>query len=223
MDNKVFESFHKEFPITEKYIYLDHAGVAPVSLRVKKAVEIFLSESTEGGAFHYPKWAQQIVDVRRACGRLINAESDEIAFVKSTSHGLSIVAEGLDWNPGDNVLIYEKEFPSNIYPWMNLKRKGVEVRAVPSRDNRIFLEDIERLIDSRTRLVTISSVQFTNGFRINLKRLGALCRARNVLFCVDPIQSLGVFPMDVKAFNIDFLSADAHKWRLGPEGIGIFY
>ena len=218
-----FDRYRQEFPVTDKHIYLDHSGVAPVSLRVKKAVETFLSESAQGGAFHYPKWVQQVVAVRRACARLINAASREIAFVKSTSHGLSIVAEGLDWKQGENVLIYEKEFPSNIYPWLNLKRKGVEVRTIPSRNGRIRIEDIEALIDARTRVLAISSVQFVNGFRIDLKRLGQICRDRNVLFCVDAIQSLGVIPMDVKEFNIDFLSADAHKWLLGPEGIGIFH
>ncbi len=184
---------------------------------------LFLDESTEGGSFHYPEWAERIVEIRRACAQLINAGPEEIAFVKSTSHGLSIVAQGLDWRPGDNVLIYEKEFPSNIYPWLNLKSKGVEVRTIPSRDGRILFEDISRLINSRTRLLAISSVQFSNGFRIDLEKVGSLCRDKQVLLCVDAIQSLGMVPMDVKAFHIDFLSADAHKWLLGPEGIGIFY
>jgi cysteine desulfurase / selenocysteine lyase len=223
MDNKYFESYRKEFPVTEKHIYLDHAGVAPISLRVKTAVELFLAESAEGGAFHYPQWAERIVGIRKSCARLINAQPDEIAFVKSTSHGLSIVAGGLDWKAGDNLLIYEREFPSNIYPWLNLKRKGVEVKIIPSRDGRIYIEDIERLIDSKTRLLAISSVQFSNGFRVDLKRVGELCQKNGVLLCVDAIQSLGVIPMDVKESHIDFLSADGHKWLLGPEGVGIFY
>lgn len=223
MDMKNFNSYRHEFPITDKYIYLDHAGVAPISLRVKKAVERFLAESAEGGAFHYLRWIKRVGEVRRACARLLNAHSDEIAFVKSTSHGLSIVAEGLDWKAGDNLLIYEREFPSNIYPWLNLKRKGVEVRIIPSRDGRILIEDIERLMDSRTRLLAISSVQFANGFKIDLKRAGELCQKKGVLLCVDAIQSLGVIPMDVRDYHIDFLSADGHKWLLGPEGVGIFY
>jgi len=223
MDNKFFETYRREFPITGNYIYLDHAGVAPISLRVKTAIERFLAESAEGGSFHYPVWAERIVGIRRACAQLINAGPEEIAFVKSTSHGLSIVAQGLDWRSGDNVLIYEKEFPSNIYPWLNLRSKGVEVRTIPSRDGRILFEDITRLINSRTRLLAISSVQFSNGFRIDLEKVGSLCRDKQVLLCVDAIQSLGMVPMDVKAYHIDFLSADAHKWLLGPEGIGIFY
>ncbi len=223
MNNERLEPYRREFPVTEKHLYLDHAGVAPLSLRVQSAVELFLREATGGGAFHYPKWAQQVVEVRRACARLINAEAEEIAFVKSTSHGLSLVADGLDWKPGDNVLVYEKEFPSNLYPWLNLKARGVEVRMIPSRGNRILTEDIEKLMDQKTRLLALSSVQFVNGFRIDLKQLGELCKAHKVLLCVDAIQSLGVLPMDVQEYTIDFLSADAHKWLLGPEGIGIFY
>ncbi len=223
MESNFFEAYREEFPITRKYIFLDHAGVAPVSQRVKTAVGKFLSESNEGGSFHYPAWAQQVEEIRRACARLVNAGPDEIAFVKNTSHGLSIVAQGLDWRPGDNVLIYEKEFPSNIYPWLNLKSRGVEVRIIPSQDGRISTNDIEQLMDARTRLLAVSSVQFSNGFRIDLKETGVLCRKKQVLFCVDAIQSLGIIPMDVRDCHIDFLSADAHKWLLGPEGIGIFY
>jgi cysteine desulfurase / selenocysteine lyase len=223
MNLDFIETYRREFPVTSKYIYLDHAGVAPISLRVKNAVETILRESLEGGAFYYPLWAQRVVEVRKACARLINAEANEIAFVKSTSHGLSIVAEGLDWRAGDNVIVYEKEFPSNLYPWMNLRRRNVEIRFIPARNNRILLDDIASLIDSRTRVLAVSSVQFANGFRIDLERIGELCRERGLFFCVDAIQSLGLLPMDVKKFNIDFLSADAHKWLLGPEGIGIFY
>ncbi len=223
MDITTIEKYRREFPVTEKYVYLDHAGVAPISNRVRTAVETFLREAREGGAFHYPAWAQKIHEVRKSCARLIHAGPEEVAFVKNTSHGLSLVAEGLDWKAGDNVLYYKAEFPSNIYPWQNLRRRGVEARPVPSGNEGIVIEDIEKLMDNRTRVVAISSVQFSNGFRVDLKRLGEHCRKRNVLLCVDAIQSLGVLPMDVKEFNIDFLSADAHKWLLGPEGIGIFY
>ena len=223
MNSDFFEHYRKEFPITRRSIYLDHAGVSPLSLRVKKAIETFLAESAESSAFLYPRWTQQIVDVRRACARLINAQPHEIAFVRSTSHGLSLVAEGLDWKPGDRVIVYEKEFPSNLYPWLNLTGKGIEVVFIPFRDGRFQADDVARLIDSRTRLLSISSVQFTNGFAADLRSLGRLCRSHDVLFCVDAIQSLGVLPMDVQAFHIDVLSADAHKWLMGPEGIGMFF
>ncbi|MEK6742127.1 MAG: aminotransferase class V-fold PLP-dependent enzyme [Nitrospirota bacterium] len=223
MDLLTVERCRSEFPITKDHIYLDHAGVAPVSLRVTAAINTFLAESAEGAAFHYPRWAQRVVEVRRICAQLVNATVDEIAFIKSTSHGLSLVAEGMDWQSGDNVLFFEKDFPSNIYPWINLKRRGVEARAITSRGGRVLIEDIERLMDGRTRLIAVSSVLFSNGFRTDLKRIGELCRSKGVLLCVDVIQSLGIIPMDVRELNVDFLAADAHKWLLGPEGIGIFY
>jgi selenocysteine lyase/cysteine desulfurase len=223
MDTRTVERYRREFSVAGKYIYLDHAGIAPLSLRVKTAVENFLTESAEGGAFYYPELSHRVVAIRGSCARILNADADEIAFVKNTSHGLSIVAGGLDWNEGDNVLVYEKEFPSNLYPWINLQRIGVTVKVIPSREGRIVFKDIEQLIDARTRLLAISSVQFSNGFKIDLQKVGQLCKSKNILFCVDAIQSLGIIPMDVKTFNIDFLSADAHKWLLGPEGIGIFY
>lgn len=222
-DKKLFEIYRDEFPVTKDHVYLDHAGVAPVSLRGKRAVEKFLSEATESGMFNYKQWMDRVEEVRRSCAILTGAEPEEIAFVKNTSQGISIVAEGLDWKEGDNLLICEKDFPSNIYPWLNLKRKGVEIRVVPSQNERILLEDIELLIDSRTKLLTVSSVNFSSGFKIDLEVVGRLCKGKGILFFVDAIQSLGVIPMDVNEFKIDFLAADGHKWLLSPEGTGIFY
>jgi cysteine desulfurase / selenocysteine lyase len=223
MEDRAIEHYRREFPVVENYIYLDHAGVAPISLRVRKAIEGFLREISVGGAFRYPLWAKDISGIRARCAELIGAESDEIAFVKSTSHGLSLVASGLDWRGRDNLIFCERDFPSNIYPWLHLEKRGIEARPVPHRQGRIMIDDIEERMDARTRLVAVSSVQFSTGARIDLKGLGSLCRDRNILLCVDAIQGLGVVPMNVREFKIDFLSADAHKWLLGPEGIGIFY
>ncbi len=217
------ESYREDFPITKSHIYLDHAGVAPVSSRVIRKVEKFLKEAAESAIIRYQYWMDRVQEVRTNCARLIGSQPEELAFVKNTSHGLSIVAEGLDWKYGDNLLVYEREFPSNAYTWLNLERRGVRVKVVPYQDGKILAEDIERLIDSRTRLLAISSVQFSNGFKVDLKTLGELCKEKGILFCVDAIQSLGVVPMDVKEFGIDFLSADGHKWLLAPEGTGIFY
>ncbi len=217
------ENFRKEFPITNNFIYLDHAGVSPVSLRVKNETVKFLAQASGESGFDYNSWGVRIEEIRASCAELIGADADEIAFVKNTSHGISIVASGLDWKQGDNVLVFEKEFSSNIYPWLNLKDRGVEVRFIPLRDERILFEDIEDLIDCRTRLITMSSVQSVNGFMIDLKKLGQICKSKGILFFVDAIQSLGAVPIDVKEINADFLSADGHKWLLAPEGIGIFY
>lgn len=222
-NSEPLESYRDEFPVIRNYVYLDHAGIAPVSLRVKRAVEEFISEATEFGAFNYTSWTKRVEEIREKSAVLIGAKPQEVAFVKNTSHGISIVAQGLDWKEGDNLIVYEREFPSNIYPWLNLKKKGIEIRFVLSRNGRILVEDIEGLIDSRTRLVTISSVQFSSGFRVDIKSVGELCRRKGVLFFVDAIQSLGVVPMDIEEFHVDFLSADGHKWLLSPEGTGIFY
>jgi len=217
------ENFRNEFPITNNFVYLDHAGVSPVSLRVKNETVKFLAQASGESGFDYNSWGVRIEKIRASCAELIGADADEIAFVKNTSHGISIVASGLDWKQGDNVLVFEKEFSSNIYPWLNLKDRGVEVRFIPLRDERILFEDIEDLIDSRTRLITMSSVQSVNGFMIDLKKLGQICKSKGILFFVDAIQSLGAVPIDVKEINADFLCADGHKWLLAPEGIGIFY
>ena len=220
---RLLQEYRKEFPIVKNAIYLDHAGVAPVPLRVKTEVKNFLDEAAEKAVMSYEYWMERVDGVRALSAELIGAEKEEIAFIKNTSHGISIVAGGLEWKEGDNVLVFEREFPSNIYPWLELERKGVMAKFVPLRDGRIWLDDIERLMDRRTRLVSISSVQSLNGFMIDLQKLGKLCGGKGVLLFVDAIQSLGVIPMDVKEFGVDFLAADGHKWLLAPEGTGIFY
>jgi cysteine desulfurase/selenocysteine lyase len=215
--------YRVEFPVTKKFVYLDHAAVAPLSRRVKDTVNKFLTEATESAFFKYSHWMDRVEEIRGDCAGLVGSERDEIAFVKNTSHGISLVAGGLDWREGDNVIIFEKEFPSNIYPWLNLEGKGVKVKFIPATGNMICVDDIEKMIDASTRLLSISSVQFSNGFRVDLERLGELCRRRNVLLFVDAIQSLGIVPMNVRQLGIDFLASDGHKWLLGPEGAGIFY
>ena len=217
------ENLRKEFPIINNFVYLDHAGVSPISHRVKNEIVKFLAHASGETGFDYNSWGERIEEVRASCAGLIGADSQEIAFVKNTSHGISIVASGLDWKQGDNVIVFEKEFSSNIYPWLNLKDRGVEVRFIPLRDERILFEDIEDLMDSRTKLITMSSVQSVNGFMIDLNRLGRLCKDKGILLFVDAIQSLGAVSIDVKECCADFLSADGHKWLLAPEGIGIFY
>ena len=161
--------------------------------------------------------------IRQRLAELLNANADEVTFIKNTSEGLSFVANGLNWNQGDNIVTTNAEFPANIYPWQGLQARGVALRMVLEEDGRIPLEKLLEAVDSRTRLVTISSVQYASGYRIDLATLGEFCQSKGVFFCVDAIQSLGVFPIDVKAMNIDFLAADAHKWLCGPEGAGAFF
>ena len=213
------------FPVTEDLAYLNHAGVAPVSTRVQEALHRYADEATHRGAFNYPRaYDQEVERVRGRAAQLIGADSTEIAFVKNTSEGLGLVAAGLDWEPGDQVVTCDLEYPSNVYPWWSLRDRGVETRMLSGRDGRLLFEDVDRALENpRVRLLTLSSVEYGSGFRQDLAALGRLCRDRGVLFCVDAIQSLGCLPIDASELGIDFLAADGHKWLLSVEGCGIFY
>ncbi|QPJ64040.1 MAG: aminotransferase class V-fold PLP-dependent enzyme [Candidatus Nitrohelix vancouverensis] len=214
---------HARFPVTRNRIFFDHARVAPLPQCVRDAIHEFTQDACEHGNAHYLDWMAGVAQTRNRFAKLINARLDEVAFVKNTSEGISIVANGLDWKPGDNVVIPDIEFPANVYPWQNLKRHGVETRFVRAVEGRVLFDDIVAQTDSRTRIISISSVECNSGFRNDLHRIGMFCKESGILFCVDAIQSLGILPMDVKRDGIDFLSADGHKWLLGLEGLGGFY
>lgn len=216
--------YRAEFPVTRHWAFLNHAAVAPLSRRAYERILEWAADFADHGNVHEADWYRHVECVRAQSARLIAATPEEIAFLKNTSEGLSLVAEGLDLRPGDSVVAVAREFPANIYPWLHLERRGVKVRFVePADQGRVRLEQIAAAIDASTRLLTISFVQYASGFRSDLAALGALCRERNVLFCVDAIQGLGVFPVDVGVMQIDFLVADGHKWLLAPEGAAIFY
>lgn len=202
---------------------MNNAGVAPLSRRAFDAILSASREMLREGFTDFTLWDQKVERARGLAARLIGSSPEEVAFVKNTSQGLSFVANGLSWKPGDEVLIPDLEFPSNVYPWMNLKRLGVRVRKVRNRNGRYPLQAFEREMTPKTRLLSVSSVEFVNGFRVDLQGLGNICKRRKILFCVDAIQSLGLIPTDVRRLHIDFLSADGHKWLTGPEGQGIFY
>ena len=218
-----FENIRKNFPVTDEVIFFDHARVAPLPERLRKVVTAFVDDATDFGTVHYETWMLELECTRKKFAQLINADMDEVAFIKNTSEGISIVANGFDWQPGDNVVIPDIEFPANVYPWWNLKQRGVETRMVKSIEGRVLFDDLAKQVDDRTRILSISSVECNSGFRSDLNRIGAFCREKGVLFFVDAIQSLGVLPMDVKKDYIDFLSADGHKWMLSVEGLGGFY
>ena len=216
--------WREQFPVTQRYIYLNHAGVAPLSLRVRRAMGNFLDDATDNGAINSQCWAAAAEACRKSAAKLIGADVSEIAFMKNTTQGIIIAANGIDWREGDNVLTTAVEFPSNVYPWWNLKEcYGVETRMVPEREGRILIEEIESTIDERTRVVTISHVEFSSGFRNDIAAIGKICRKKGVWFVVDAIQSVGAIDLDVQACSIDILAADGHKWLLAPEGAAIFY
>ena len=222
---KTFSSrWRAEFPVTKSYIYMNHAGVAPISSRVRDAMVGFVEDATVNGAVNVETWVETAEMCRSVAAQLINADSTEIAFMKNTTQGILIVANGIDWREGDNVVTTAVEFPANVYPWWSLKeRYGVETRMAPERAGRIHLDDIVAAIDERTRVVTISHVEFASGYRNDIKTLGKICRERDIWFVVDAIQSLGAIEVDVKSSYVDILAADGHKWLLAPEGAAIFY
>ena len=203
---------------------MNHAGVAPLSHRVQNAMTGFLEDATLNGAVNAKRWEEEAETCRAAAAQLINADITEVAFMKNTTQGILIAANGMDWQMGDNVVTTAVEFPANVYPWWRLKEHyGVETRMVPERSGRIHLEDIVSAIDERTRAVTISHVEFASGFRNDLQALGDICREHDLWFVVDAIQSLGAIEVDVKSCKVDILAADGHKWLLAPEGAAIFY
>src|SRR3984893_17256945 len=212
-----------QFPITRRWAFFDHAAVAPLSAPAVRAITEWAQDMAENGDVNASRWEKRVEEVRELASRMLGAAKEDIAFIKNTSEGIGIVAEGLPWKPGDNVVTAAEEYPANIYPWMNLKNRGGDVRFVQSRDRRLEIDDVAAAIDDRTRLVSLSMVEYSSGFRNDLDKVGSLCRQRGVYFFVDAIQGLGVFPLDVAQSPIDFLAADGHKWLLGPEGAGIFY
>ena len=214
---------HVEFPQLASLRYLNHAAVAPWPQRAVSAVSRFAEHNAQCGARDYPDWLQVEQRLRQRLQRLLNAPtSADIALVKNTSEALSFVAFGLDWRPGEQVVISNEEFPSNRVVWEALSRFGVEVTQIDLHSG-----DAEKaLLDAcgpRTRLLSVSAVQYASGLRLDLQRLGEGCRQRGVLFCVDAIQQLGALPFDVQACQCAFAMADGHKWLLGPEGLGVFY
>ncbi len=219
-----WHDFRAHFPVTRRWAFLDHAAVAPIPVVAVAALEEYGRSLSENGIAAVRDWLDRIKQVRGLAARLINApDADDVYFVPNTTHGIGVIAEGYPWQPGDNVVLPAEEYPSNQYPWMNLKDRGVEVRSVASRGSRVSIDDIRDATDSRTRVLAVSAVEFASGYRNDLDKLGELCREKGVFFFVDAIQALGVFPIDVQRTPIDALSADGHKWLLGPEGAGIGY
>jgi selenocysteine lyase/cysteine desulfurase len=212
------------FPVTNKYVYLNHSAVCPLSTPVRQAMTSLIDDLTENGAVHYKEWLDRIQAVRNSAARLVNARTHEIAFMRNTSSAISTIANGIGWLEGDNIVTCNIEFPANIYPWMRLQaQRGVEIRMAGERDGRIDADELLGLADSRTRVISISWVQFSSGYRLDLSTIGRFCRKRGIIFVVDAIQGLGGLRLDVEAFSVDAFAADAHKYLLGPEGIALLY
>ncbi|HMG34596.1 MAG TPA: aminotransferase class V-fold PLP-dependent enzyme [Blastocatellia bacterium] len=212
------------FPVTQKYIYMNHAAVAPLSTRVRDAMRRLLDDVTNNGITNYTDWLETYERTRAMAAQLVNAQSHEIAFMRNTSDALSTIANGIDWRAGDNVVTTGVEFPSNAYPWMRIgQERDVELRFAVERDGRIDPDELLSLTDDRTRVVAISWVQFASGYRSDLERIGRFCRDREIIFVADAIQGLGGLQLDVQCDLVDAFAADSHKYLLGPEGIALMF
>lgn len=215
------ESIHRKlFPSAEERLHLDHAGVAPISTRVVEAVETFTSESVSHLSERYPYWELRAEDVRAACAELAGAVPRQVAFVKNTSEALSFVAGGLEWAEGDVVVAVDEAFPSNVYPWWDLARLGVETRMVTPTAVLGDLRQLEAALDGPVRLLAVSAVAYGTGDLRPLADLATLCRSRDVLLVVDGIQALGAIRVDLASEGLDCIAADGHKWMCAPEGAG---
>jgi selenocysteine lyase/cysteine desulfurase len=217
------------FPVLRHWNFFNHAGVTPLPRSAVDAINTYARQA-EHGAYLDTSWYKDIETLRQWSAAMLNAHRDEIAFVKNTSEGIALVANGIDWKAGDRIVTTAVEYPANIYPWMDLERRlGCKLVMVPEETDgqgrrSVPLQKIlEAAAHPMTRLVTLSHVEFASGQRHDIETIGRFCREHGKLFCVDAIQTMGVLPIDVKAMCIDYLSADGHKWLLGPEGAGVFY
>jgi selenocysteine lyase/cysteine desulfurase len=216
---ELWEKYRSEFPVTEKLIYLNHAAVSPLSRRSAVAMQALAQDALDYGSIHYADWMAAYQAVRVLTAQILHASPAEIAIVKNTSEGIAIVASGISWKPGDIVVAFKEEFAANYFPWKRLEGMGVTVRWLS------IFDDLQKIDDAAAgaRMLAISFVQYLSGFRVDLVKIGEICKRSGCLFFVDAIQGMGAFPIDVEAAQIDALAADGHKWMIGPEGSGILY
>lgn len=211
------------YPGTADVAYLDTAAVGLVSTRVVDASSAVLTEHRQFGSAAGPNWPEHAGRVRASIARLVGGRADRVAFTQNTSTGLATVTNGVDWRDGDNVVVPAAEFPSNFYPWLQLRRRGVQVREVAMANGLARVEDILAALDRRTRVLAISAVHYSSGHRYDLSALGQVCQNKDVLLVVDGTQAVGAVTVDAELLGIDVLAVSAHKWMLGPKGIGFIH
>ena len=215
---------HPDFPLQDDLIYMNHAAISPWPVGTAEAIKDFVNENLHSGSSHYLQWIETETSLRERLKTLINAESkDDIALLKNTSEGLSVIAYGLDFQQGDNIVIAADEFPSNRVVWQSLQNQGVHTREVnihiPSDPEQALID----ACDDNTRLISVSAVHYSSGLRLDLVKMGRLCQQRDILLVVDAIQQLGALKFDQQAIQADFIVADGHKWMMAPEGLALFY
>lgn len=212
------------FPYLERgIIYFNHASTGPVSVLVKQRLTDLLEEKSKDKIDDYSSFLKVADETKELLSKLINCPVDRLAFVDNTSNGLNILAQSIDWKTGDRILLNDIEFPANVYPFLNLKRFGVEVDFVKSKNGIVTAEQIIESVKPETRLISVSFVQFLSGYKIDLEKIGSFCRENNIIFSVDGIQGIGAVNIDVQKSKIDFLSCGTQKWLFGAQGLAFIY
>jgi len=223
IDGRDLGKYRELMGVCEEWAFLNHAATSPVTKPARDVMTTFLDDLCRSATAHRQKWQREIRDARKLAADLLHSSPREIAFVKNTSEGVSIIANGLNLSPGDTVVSTDIEFPANTYSWMRLSGRGVTLKLVQNQDGRIPFEDLVEATDESTKVIALSSVEFSTGFRHDLQKIGDFCRERGIFFFVDGIQSVGAMELDVKRCSISALSAGSHKWLLGPQGVGILF
>ena len=213
-----------EFPVTRHWAYLDHATRSPLPRSVAEASKRYFTERCEHGFAMAQAWFDEVERCRKAAAALIGASYGDMAFIGNTAQGIGHVANGFPFRPGDNVVLSDVEYPAAVYPWLNLESKGVRIRWIRTKKRGLIrLEDVERAVNERTRIVCMSLVSFWSGQRLPFRSIGNWCGERGVYFVADGTQAVGQVRVDVQRDGIDALAVEGRKWLLAPEGIGFWY
>ena len=224
VNTELVDKARSYFPYLKKgIIYFNHASTGPISIKVKERIESFLKERSEEKIDDYYEFKDVAEETRTMIGELINCKGDRIAFLDNTTNGIIWLASGINWKPGDRIILNDVEFPANVYPFLQLKEKGVEIDFIKSNNGIVAAEEVINAIQRRTKLISVSFVQFLSGYRIELEKIGRVCKEKGIIFSVDSIQGLGAVRLDVEKFNIDFLANGTQKWLLGLQGLAFIY
>jgi cysteine desulfurase/selenocysteine lyase len=211
------------FPITRNCVYLNHAADGPLPSPVVRTLYTYIDDTSNFGNVHFARWAEHERGAHRRMANMIHVRPDQVAMTASTGDGLMMIAGGLHWQPGDMIVSAECEFPGNVYPWLNLQEQGVQVHLVKMRENRVAVEDVLSSITERTRLVSLSLVEFSTGYRNDIATIARYCHERGIICGIDAAQALGALDIDVHMLGVDYLAAVSHKWLLSPQTTGILY
>lgn len=212
-----------EFAVTNNLTYLNHAAVGVLPKRTREAIDGFVAGHAERGVMGVYTYEAAMPTYRERIGRFVGASGDDIAVLRNTGDGANVIALGLDWRDGDDMLLCDNEFPSNAIPWLALRDRDVNVRVLPTARERLTPDVLRREITGKTRVVSVSWVSFADGYRHDLGALAEIAHANGALFCVDAIQGLGAFPLDARALGIDALYAGGAKWLLALQGVSFIY